>query len=273
MDKNKLILKRIITVFTAFILCFALACLGLCVTVKIAAGGNFAKGIIDKTNYVSLAENEIKEGLSDLAIPSGLPSDFFNNKISSDTVSQIISDSVDYSFSSGGTAPDLTFIKEDFKRDITLWANENFVFIDDATSSAVSLLTEECYNVVLRYCSPSILQYLGRLSVSLDKVATLGIILALTLTAFTLFFLSRLLGKKEFFFFSFVSFCSGGLLVGIIPFILLITNKISSIAILSKSLYAFICGFVNSCLLALVLFGLILVLISAIFVILEKRKA
>lgn len=273
MDKTKFILKKIITLFTAFILTFALACLGLCVTVRIATGGNFAKGIINKTNYVNLAESEIKEDLSDLAIPSGLPADFFDNKISSATISQFVLDSVDYNFSAVDTAPDLTFIKEDFKSDIALWADENFVFIDEATSSAVSLLTEECYNAVLRYCSPSILQYLGRLSVTLGKVSTLGIILALTLSAFTLFFLSKLLNKKEFFFFSFVSFCSSGLLVGIIPLILLITNKISSIAILSKSLYAFVCGFINSCLLALVLFGLLFILISAIFVFLEKRKA
>lgn len=270
MDK-KFILKRIITVFTAFILAFALACLGLCVAVKIAVSVNFVKGIINKTDYVSFAEQEIKEGLSDLAIPSGLPSDFFNDKITSDTISKIVTDSVNHNFLNSNP-PDLSFIKEDLRTAITLWANENFVFIDSATDSAISLLTEECYHVVLRYCSPEILQYLGRLASAFSKVAIIGIAFSVVLCAFTLFFLFRLLGKKEFFFFGFVSFCSGGLLVGIIPLILLVTNKISSIAILSKSLYAFICGFVNSSLIILALFGLLLILISIIFVLLEKRQ-
>lgn len=269
--EKKFILKRIITIFTAFILAFALASLGLCVTAKIVSSGNFAKGIIGKTGYVTFAEQEIKEGLSDLAIPSGLPSDFFDRKITSSTILQIVTDSVNCNFS-GGSTPDLTFIKENLKKDITLWANENFVFIDDATSSAISLLADECYDVILRYCSPSALQYLGRLATTLSKVALIGIISSFLLCAFTLFFLFRLQDRRDFFFFSFVSFCSGGLLVGIIPLILLISNKISSIAILSKSLYAFICGFVNSSLTILALFGLSLVLISVVFVLLEKRK-
>ncbi|MBQ9977805.1 MAG: hypothetical protein IJP21_04370 [Clostridia bacterium] len=270
MDK-KLILKKIITVFTAFILTFALACLGLCVTAKVATKSDFFKGVINKTNYINFAEEEIKEGLSDLAIPSGLPSDFFSDKIKSDTISKIITDSVNHIFLNS-SAPDFSFIKENLQKEITLWANENFVFIDDATNSAISLLSEECYHVVLRYTSPDIFQYLGRLASAFSKVAIIGIISSLILCAFTLFFLFKLLSRKEFFFFSFVSFCSGGLLVGIIPFILLITNKIASIAILSKSLYAFVCGFVNSCLVILALFGLLFILISVIFVLLEKKQ-
>ncbi len=273
MDNKRLILKKIITVFTAFLLTFALACLGLCITAKIASSRNFTKNMIDKTDYVQLAQEEIKEALSDLAIPSGLPSSFFDNKISADTISQIVTNSVNLNFSSEDIALDTNYIKEDLKNEITLWANDNFVFIDDSTSSAIDLLTEECYHVVLRYSSPEFLRVLGDIASPFSKVAVLGIIVALTLSAFTLFFLFRLLNKKEFFFFCFVSSCSGGLLIGIIPLILLVTNKISSIAITSKSLYAFICGFVNSCLTALVLFGLVLILISIVLVFLQKRKA
>ncbi|MBR6572330.1 MAG: hypothetical protein IKK77_01250 [Clostridia bacterium] len=264
-------LKKIITVFTAFILAFALACVGLCATVKIVSNSTFINGIINKTGYINFAEQEIKEGLSDLAIPSGLPSNFFDDKLSSTTVSQIVTDSVNCNFS-GGKAPDLSFIKEELKNAITLWANENFVFIDDATESAVSLLAEEGYRIVLRYSSPEILQFLGRLTTTFSKIAIIGIISSLILCAFTLFFLFKLLSRKEFFFFSFVSFCGGGLLVGIIPLVLLITNKISSIAILSKSLYTFICGFVNSCLILLVLFGVLFILISIILVFFERKQ-
>ena len=270
MDK-KLVLKKVITVFTAFILTFALACLGLCITVKITLNIGFTKYIIDKTNYINYAQGEIKEALSDLAIPSGLPSDFFDSRISVDTISQIVSDSVNYSFSGVGDVPDLSFIRNNLKSEITLWANENFVFIDETASSAIDLLTEECYHVVLRYCSPELLQFLGRLADAFSKIAIIGIVLSLILCAFTIFFLFRLLNKKEFFFFSFVSYCSAGLLIGIIPLALLVTNKISSIAILSKSLYAFICGFANSCLTILVLFGFLFILFSVFFVILEKR--
>ena len=271
-DKNKLILKRIIAIFVSFILAFALACLGLCGTAKLISSPDFVQNIINKTNYIGYAEEEIKEGLCDLAIPSGLPADFFSDKISSDTVSKLVMATVTKEFSHNGTAVDTAFLKEDFKKEITLWADENFVSIDDATTSAITLLTDECYQVVLRYANPEIFRYLGRLTVALSKVSLLGIIFTLFLCAFGLFFLSRLCEKKRFFFFVFVSFCSGGLLIGLIPLILLATNKISSIAILSKSLYAFICGFANSALTLLVLFGILFILISIIFVFFEKNQ-
>ena len=126
MNKTKFILKKFITLFTAFILAFALACLSLCITVKIASISSFTKGIINKTNYIDYAQEEIKEALSDLAIPSGLPADFFDSSITTDTVSKIVTDSVNYNFS-GGEVPDFSSVKDDFKKEITLWANDNFV--------------------------------------------------------------------------------------------------------------------------------------------------
>ena len=273
MNQNKeMIIKNAIAVITAFILTFALSCLNICLAGKIISQPFFVKKVVVGSNYVSNAASEIKEALSDLAIPSGLPSDFFDKKVSDSKVSQLVASALDYNFKISSKAPDFSFIKEDLSKDINAFANEHFVTIDNETKKAITALTEECYNVYLRYCNPQVIQVLGQVVGSVSKIITLGIIASLLLSGVTLVFLFRLVDRKNFLFYSFVSFLGAGLLSGIIPLILLVTNKISHIAILSKSLYAFLCSFANSGLFIVVLFSLLFVLISLLMLFFELRK-
>ena len=272
MNKNKLILKNIIAIVTAFILTFALACLNLCLSGRVISNSDFVKSIITKSDYVTNAVTEIKEDLSDLAIPSGLPADFFDKKVLPAEVSEMVFSATLYNWNGEANELDFSSIKESLSNDITAYANENFVSIDEETKVAIKTLTEECYKVYLRYCNPTLLEFLGQTVKLLSKVVNLGIIASFVLLVLTLIFLYRLVDTKNFFFYSFVSFMGAGLLSGIIPLILLITNKISHIAILSKSLYGFLCTFVNSSLFIVMLFALLFVVISLLMLFLELRK-
>ncbi len=271
-EKNKLIFKNIIAIVTAFILTFALACLNICLSGKIISNSNFAKRIIASSNYVSNAVTEITEDLCDLAIPSGLPADFFDTKVSDSQVLELVVSAIEHNFNNNTETPDFSHIKETILNEITAYANENFVVIDDETKAAIKTLSDECYNVYLRYCNPTIIQYLGRTVGLLSKVVNLGIIASFLLLGFTLIFLYKLVDIKNFFFYSFVSFMGAGLLSGVIPLILLITNKISHIAIVSKTLYGFICSFVNGSLFIVLSFSLLFVIVSLFMLFLELRK-
>lgn len=271
-EKNKSILKSVIAIIIAFIITFALACLNICITGKAITNSNFARKIVVKSDYVNNATSEIKEGLSDLAIPSGLPSDFFDNKVTTTLVSDLVLSSIDYHFISNAQKPDFSYIKETLEKDITDYANENFVSIDQDTKSAIKTLTDECYKVYLRYCNPELIEVLGNTVKLLSKVVNLGIIASSVLFVLALLFIYRLVSLKSFFFYSFVSFMSAGLLTGIIPLLLLITNKISQIAILSKTLYSFLCSFVNSSLSIVLLISVLFIIISLVILFLELKQ-
>ncbi len=270
-EKNKQIAKSVIAILVAFILTFALACLNICLSAKIISSANFIKGVTEKSKYADKAAIEIKEALSDLAIPSGLPEDFFDDKVSQSQVAELFNSAIAQSFQ-GGAKPDFSSIKETLSKDINDYANENFVSISKETQTAIKTLTEECCNIYIRYCSPSILQFLGQIIKTLSKVIIVGIAASALLVVVALVFILRLVDRKNFLFYSFSSFLGAGLLSGIIPLVLLITNKISHVAILSKSIYGFLCSFVNGSLLIIVLFSALFVIISLLMLLLELRK-
>ncbi len=260
-------LRLICSVALSFLLCLGVFGTVICIDLLCVSGRGYVLSAAHKSNYADIAYEQMTEELNYLAVPSGLPDDFFTGKIdkaefkelflavSENTVtanksyklnlkefnSQVYNMTVEYSKNVSGD------FSKDVEKDIALFANE-------------------CENIYLSYVNPSLLSYTFTLLASAKKY--IGIALAISV-AFMLIcgtILFKLNNIRRFIGYCCASCLGAALTVGTIPTYLLISKEVSRIAISSKSLYAFITTFANKFLWLLLISALILLFIALVMI-------
>lgn len=264
-DKSSITLQKTIRILVSFIQCLLISLLAICLSLLTILTPQFAKSSIKASGYVDYALAELTEDLNDIAIPSGLPSDFFNDKFEGKErdkfeellISRITSNIKQSSFNIETTAIDKTF--RDFIED---YAEEHLGTLDTVSEEALSELVNECTKAYIRYLCPEVLEMIFQNFPQISKLLLIAAAVVLVLLIVASVFLYKLCDIKELFFLCFSSFLGSGLILGALPSYLLFSNQISKINILSDSLYNFLVTFVSKGLITYQIAAVVLIVLS-----------
>ncbi|MBQ5910624.1 MAG: hypothetical protein IIW94_01275 [Clostridia bacterium] len=214
---------------------------------------------IKNSNYTALATECLTEELNELAIPSGLPEDFFDGKIDQKEFENIFYNSLKNVLSKNS---EYTINLDGFKNSVATAVNE---YVKDTTDDItedikndITSFSDACGNIYLSYVNPSLLSYILNLLTKAYKyiIAVNAVCAVLALACgFALF---RMNSTSRFIKYAFGAVSGAALSVGVIPGYLLITNEVSKIGITLKSLHAVISALANNFLIISVVIALIL---------------
>ena len=258
-------LRAIISYALAFLVCLGVFATAVSSALLVISSPSVVLSVAEKSNYAELAADGLAEELNYLAIPSGLPDDFFTDAVDKTefkalflTVAEkTVKADKEYQLDLSGFNTKILNMVTDYSK------NESGDFTEEIQKDIV-LFANECENTYLSYVNPSLISYLLTLLVSVRKYASLALLIAVLFTGvcgFVLFRLNHIGGFiKQLFF----SFSGAALTLGTIPAILLATNEISKIGISSKSLYAFVTAFAQQALWIALIVAMVLALVAII---------
>ena len=262
--------KERLRAIISFVLSFFI-CLGVFATTLTAGMLYFIKEntvikCVENSDYTALAIIDMTNELNELAIPSGLPENFFDGKVDSKAFNELFYISLKNTLAKNET---FSLSIENFKKEIAISVTEytksEVETITSETEKDIADFSEECGNIYLSYINPSLLSYILNLLGSVGKYAVWANAISVVFALICVFVLFKLNTTKSFFMYLFASFMGAALTAGVIPGFLLITNELSRIGITSKSLFAVVTGLGNGFLTTLVVAAAVLAAIALVF--------
>ena len=271
---KKLFSKEILRFIISFILA-SLVCLGLFLTailsdVLIFSKPSFILSCAEKSNYTEYAVPQITEELNELAIPSGLPEDFFTGKIDKAAFSKLY-----YSCTENLAAGnkdyklDVDAFKSDVYNRVAEYSKNEGGELTSEVEKDIELFSQECSKIYLSYVNPSLTSYLFDLLNTVDKYLLTALIITTIFTISVGIFLFKVNRISSFLKFSFASLLGAALTLGVIPAYLIITKEISKISISSKSLFAITTTFAEQFLWLMIISAVILAIVAIILLIIK----
>ncbi len=264
-------LRAIISFLLSFLVCLGLFFTAVLADVLIFSVPSFIRACAEKSNYTEFAVSQITEELNDLAIPSGLPDDFFTDKIDENDFAKLFYSCLD-NLASGNKDYKLSveeFKGEVYKRVTDYSKNEAGDFSSEVEKD-IERFSKECSNIYLSYVNPSLTSYLFELLTSAKTYIVLALIISVVFTLGVGGFLFKINNKSVFFKYCFASLCGASLTLGVIPSCLIITNEISRISISSKSLYAITTTLAEQFLWIMIITAIVIFIISLIFLFIKN---
>lgn len=260
---NKERLRLIISIVLSFLICLGLFFTAVLADILVFSSPSFIVNSAKKSNYPDFAVKQITEELNDLAIPSGLPEDFFTGKIDKKAFSKIFYSCTE-NLASGNK--DYKLNVEDFKTEIyTLVADYSKNEAGDFSSEVendIKNFSTECANIYLSYVNPSLTSYVLELFSSAKNYIVIALAVSVVFTLIVGVVLFKLNHVKRFIKYCYASVMGSALTIGVIPSYLLITNEISRISISSKSLFVLVTTLAEQFLWVMVVSAVILVLVA-----------
>ena len=261
MDKNILI-RRIIAAVVSFVLAITVTALSLCALIAISCSSPFFITIVTDSGYISAASEAVLTDLEDVAIPSGLPTDFFETRLKK----ELLRDRVLNAFKSHieGTTPDFSVeeIHNEFYNMLREYALTQNRVISDESEEALKGFADECCECYLNYVNPAAVKLVLTYFPIIKKYITYASAVAALLVAAAAILLYFLCRKKDFEKLLYFSFSTAALLLGILPAIILISGEIKKIAITGKALYSLVVGFFEGILGLALIFAAVFLLLA-----------
>lgn len=229
-------MKKIVNILLSFAMCFTIFLLGISITASTIISAPFLKGVIKLSNYVKNVEPEIAESLQSLTIPSGLPEDFFDDKIHTEYIEKTLNECIEAAVNRKTYDMPTPEIEELIFNDLKTYANEKGIEIDEKTEESLRHTASVCSKYYINYTFAifyRVIKHLGGVSL---KMLIVSIVLLVVLV-----FMHYLLnGKKEL---AYALLGAGAMLVTPIYFI--ITGKAFEWAISSEALLKVIYVFMS----------------------------
>ncbi len=271
-DKNKEIFRAIINYTVSVITAMFIFLFFACAALSLATNKGYINFTVKSAKYNELSAEELNDGLISLAIPSGLPENYFDDKVDTAALEKLNKECIDNAYDFGKFSVDTADLKEKLIKQFKDYAASGALASDvDVTNESLSYLADLCVEKYEKAAANSVFKYLAFYAAKLNKYVLLATLAMLLISALGLIFVVKLNknnGNRRFLYFS---LCGGGLMAGLIPAIILIGGFVRKISIASRSMHLFVSGFVNNILLLLFIAGFILIGIS-VFVLLFKKK-
>ncbi len=271
-DKKKEILRTVINYTVAVITAMFIFLFCVCAALSVATSKGYINFTVKFTKYNQLSAEELKEGLISLAIPSGLPENYFDDKVDTATLEKLNKECIDNAYNSGKFSVETADLKEKLIKWFKDYAASGALASDiDVTDESLSYLADLCAEKYEKTAANSVFMYLAFYASKLNGFLLFGTLGTFLLSALGVFFtvkLNKSNGNRRFLYFS---LCGGGLMAGLIPAIMLIGEFIQKVSISSRSMHLFVSAYVNNILLFLLILGLMLFGIS-VFILLFKKK-
>lgn len=274
-NKSSLALKKSVCVSVSFMQSLLFTLLAACLCILLVLTPLFIKASFKKSDYVDLAVKEMITDLNDLAIPSGLPSDFFNDKFSEEDkreIYQLALKRISSDIKQSGYTVDIEPIKNKFKGHIEDFAAEHLGSSDAISPDAIEQLLNECATIYKIHARPAAIRrfFAGLGQILIPLIILLLVAIALIVAIFI--FLNKLCSKKEFGLYCFSFLLGSGLMTGLLPCYLLITGTIRKIGFASDSLREFFITFLEGSLIVFVIAAVVLAALSVLCLLFSSGK-
>ena len=263
MDKSNL-LRRAISTFACFVLCLCVFLLTVCSAIGIAFSEPFVKYVTEKSRYVSLSYSALKTNLEDIAIPSGLPSGFFDDKMNEELFKEKIHNAVTANLSNKTSDFTVAEIEKEFYNMLHEYAITQNRVISNEAEESLQGFAEECAKCYIKYSNPSSVKLVFSNAYIIRKILLIGIIASAVLGMASGVFLFFLCRNKDFIKHICFALLGTALLSGIIPAILLFSKEVRKIAITAEALYSLTVTFFESLLTLAIIFAVTYLLLTII---------
>lgn len=271
---NTITVRRIISAVIAFLLSLFATASALLAVVSVVTSRQYISYTVDTSDYSANAADILTANLNDLAIPSGLSDGFFSDKVSTEEISKITTQCIGKNYNGEAFSPDTAELKIRLIGYFKEYAESDMIASDiQITDEALSTLADMCIAEYTKAAAPDIFRYIALYSGKLFKFSLIGFAGTAMLTALSLWFLIKLnKGEPLNLSYPYFSFCSAGISLTILPTIMLIGKIVNRLSISTKSVYDFVCMYLNNALWLCVILGIILLLISVALLLIKKRK-
>ncbi len=272
MNKTQL-LRRCLSAVVSFILCALVFLLTLCVTVLIICSEKYINTVTFTSGYIDSSYSSLQKDLEDITIPSGLPLDFFHDKIDKTVYEERTVEA--FSCDLSGNTPSFTTdtITEEFYALAYDYALTQNLSVSNESKEALMGFATECTEYYISYVNPSAVKFVLSNFTIIKKLVgyATGISFLLSVAATTLlYFLCRGKDFKKHLIF----ILSGNVLYcAVIPAVLLISEEIRKIAITAEALFSLTVGFIEGMLLILIIFAIIYALIITALILIKKKNS
>lgn len=246
-------MKKTINILLSFFMSVIIFVFGVCLTAAFITSAPFIKGVVAVSGYVGKVETELSDTLESVAIPSGLPQSFFEDKIHTDFIKETINNSITAAIKGENYEMPKSKIEELVYNDILKYANENGIQMDEEAETMLKNTAEltgtyyknYTYNIFYR-----VLKYLKGVSIKM-------FVASLVLLAVLAFMLYLLKGKKELCY----ALLAGGAML-ITPIIFVVTGAAFKWAIVSEALLTFINLFIGISITLMVVLGAVSLIVG-----------
>ena len=263
-------LRTIFSVILSFFVSLGLFGAVICADLLYISSPKFALSAAEESNYSKYAVEQLTEELCDLAIPSGLPEDFFIGEIDSDKFHSLFMDVTQSTITANKTYKlNLKDFNTQVLNMVTEYSKHEVGDYSDKVEKDIIRFANECENVYLSYVNPSLVSYSLTTLNSARKYVNIALavsVIFVLISGVVLFKLNRI---GRFANYCCVAFGGAALTVGAIPAFLIATNEVSRIAISSKSLYAFITTFAQQALWVILISAIILASIAFVLAVVK----
>lgn len=259
-------LRLIVSFILSLLICLGLFFTAICADLLIFSNPSFLLSCAEKSNYSKFAVSQITEELNDLAIPSGLPKNFFTDKIDEISFSKLFYNGIDNQAKGN---KNYTLNVDKFKKEVharvTEYSQNEGGGLTSEVEKDIERFSQECSNIYLSYANPSLINYIFDILVSVKKYLWIALAISFAFTLVVGIFLFKLNHKGAFLKNCFCSCCGAALTLGIVPIYLIATNEIARISISSKSLYAITTTMAEQFLWIMIISAAVLLFVSLIF--------
>lgn len=263
MDKSNL-LRRAISTFACFVLCLCIFLLTLCSAIGAAFSVPFIEYVTEKSRYVSLSYSALKTNLEDIAIPSGLPSGFFDDKMNEALFKERIHNAFTANLSNKTSDFTVEEIEKEFYNMLHEYAITQNRVISNEAEESLHGFAEECAKCYIKYSNPSSVKLVFSNAYIIRKILLIGIVASAVLGLASGVFLFFLCRNKDFIKHICFALLGTALLSGIIPAILLFSKEVRKIAITAEALYSLTVTFFESLLTLAIIFAVTYLLLTII---------
>ena len=272
-EKNKIILKTAIN-YTASAITAVFIFLFCCsAAIGVLCAKNYIKLSVKSADYIALSAEELKEDMISLAIPSGLPEKFFDDKIDSATLLIMNNDCIDNAYDNGKFSVDTADVKQYHINIFKRYAESGALASDtDVTDESIGYLAQLCTEKYDKIAANSVFKYLSFYAAKINKFMPFAIVGTLLFSVFCIAFLLKIgkaQGDKRYLYYS---LCGAGVMSALAPSVLLIGGFIKKVSIASRAMHLFIISFVNNILLILVILGIILIALAVFFLLFKNKN-
>lgn len=268
-DMKQTKFKTFINYALAFFMAFFLFCAVSFALIGLTFSPEYAKLQIKSSNYIALSVEEIEDGLVNIAIPGGLPEDFFEYGITDKSFEDNIYKFIDSAYKNKPYTADDSAFRKEISEKIYQYAEKNMPGFSDEISEQLETLIDLCSERYMRYATPKALQYIGNYGGRLRLPSFTAALVALSLASVSFLFLNRANNSKRAIK---IGFLGSGLLLLAMPLSLLLFAGIDKIGITSKPLYELITSSIRLPLIIMTIIALVIILAVIISIFKGKRK-
>ncbi len=268
---NKNNIRIAVSVLLAFVTCIFLFVTAISASLLYSFKQDTVVSSVKSSGYTDHAIKELTLTLNDLAIPSGLPTTFFNDKIDKKEFEALFLECLNNTIQKKNFSVNTA----DFEKKVLDLVTEYSVSVSGDYSSevqeSIESFTHECAGIYLTYVNPPAFSYVFPLLPTLSKYLLWVNIAAAVLSVIGIVALWRINTLRSLGQYCFASTVGAFLTCSALPAYLLITNELSRVSISAKSLHAAFTQYAGDILSNIILFALPFIVTSFIILFFEIK--